>query len=124
MLDHIINLLAQSPAHQGFTIGQVNTCIVTPHNLNQAVGIFEDGQLVAWASWGWLSEEKADKFLDGHLNLTPEDWRSGDVLIFMDFVAPYGHARKLYRLCRNLFPDYPKAEWRRHLKHKRVGVAV
>lgn len=124
MLDHVLVLLAHSPTHHYWTIKEVATRIIPPVNLNQSVGIIEDGHLKAWASWGFLSEEKSDKFLNGDYELMPEDWRSGNVLVFMDFVAPYGHTRKLYRMCRNLFPKYPKAEWRRHLKNKRVGVAL
>jgi len=124
MLDHVLVLLAHSPTHHYWTIEEVAKRIIPPVNLNQSVGIIENGYLQAWASWGFLSEEKSDKFLNGDYELMPEDWRSGNVLVFMDFVAPYGHTRKLYRMCRNLFPKYPKAEWRRHLKNKRVGVAL
>ena len=121
MLDHVIGLLTQSDVHKDWTVCQINRVIVPPVNLNQCVGIFEKGYLVAWASWGFLSEEKSDMFLEGNYRLQPEDWRCGNTLVFMDFVAPFGHTKKLYRMCRNLFPKYPKAEWRRHTKQRRVG---
>ena len=124
MLDHIIHLLTQSPVHQDWTVKQISRCVIPPVNLNQSIGIVEDGYLKAWASWGFLSEEKSDMFLEGKYELQPEDWRSGDVLVFMDFVAPFGHTRKLYRMCRQLFPKYPKAEWRRHTKDRRVGAML
>jgi len=124
MLDHVILLMSQSDTHQNWTVDQVRRCIIPPVNFNQCAGIVEDGYLMAWVSWGFLSEEKADIFLEGKYSLQPEDWRSGNVLIFMDAIAPFGHMRKLSRMCRNLFPDYPKAEWRRHRKQKRVSVNV
>jgi cytolysin-activating lysine-acyltransferase len=124
MLDHVINLLAQSETHKNWTVEQINRCITPPVNLKQCQGIIEDGKLVAWCSWGFLSDEKSDKFLTGEYRLQPNDWRSGNVLVFMDFVAPFGHTQKLYRMCRNLFPKYPKAEWRRHLKKRRVGAML
>ena len=123
MLDHVIHLLAHSDTHRDWDVGQITRCI-PPVNLEQSMGIIEDGYLKAWVSWGFLSEEKADIFLEGDYDIMPDDWRSGNVLVFMDFVAPFGHTRKLSRMCRNLFPDYPKAEWRRHLKQRRFGVSV
>lgn len=124
MLDHIIHLLAHSNIHKDWNVQQVSRLIIPPVNLNQSIGIVEDGYLKAWASWGFLSEKKSDMFLEGKYELQPEDWRSGDVLVFMDFVAPFGHTRKLYRMCRQLFPKYPKAEWRRHTKDRRVYSAL
>jgi len=124
MLDHVIHLMAQSDTHKTWTVDQITRCIIPPVNLNQCAGIVEDGYLKAWVSWGFLSAEKADIFLDGECKLQPEDWRGGNVLVFMDLIAPFGHARKLSRMCRNLFPDYPKAEWRRHRKQKRVKLNV
>lgn len=124
MLDHVIHLLSQSELHKVWTVEQITRCIIPPVNLNQHAGMFENGYLVAWASWAFLSEEKSDSFLEGDMSMTPNDWRSGNVLVFMDIVAPYGHCRPLIRKCRNLFPKYPKAEWRRHTKNKRVGAML
>lgn len=124
MLDHVLVLLSQSETHRDWTVQQITRCIIPPVNLNQCVGIFEDGYLKAWASWGFLSEEKADKFLEGEYRLQPEDWRSGQRLVMMDFIAPFQHTTELVKIVRQLFPDYPKAEWRRHTKQRRFGVAV
>jgi hemolysin-activating ACP:hemolysin acyltransferase len=62
-------------------------------------------------------------FLEGNYKLMPEDWRSGNVLIFADAIAPFGHIKKLSNMCRDIFPNYPKAEWRRHSQNKRVAVS-
>jgi cytolysin-activating lysine-acyltransferase len=123
-LDHVIHLLAHSDIHRKFTMEQADKLFIPPVNLRQNIGIFEFGHLVAWASWMFTDREKADRFLNGEYKLTPPDWSSGDVLVFVDFVAPFGHTRKLYRQCRNLFPEYPKAEWRRHKKSRRVNSAL
>lgn len=120
-LDHVIYLLQGSEAHSHFDLNTVCRCLIPPVNLKQSIGLFENGFLVAWCSWAFVSREKSDIFLTGEYKIKPEDWRSGDVLIFMDFVAPFGHTRKLYRKCRELFPKYPKAEWRRHLKGRKVS---
>ena len=121
MLDHVINLLAQSENYKGFTVGQINRCIVPPVNLQQCAGVFENGHLVGWCSWAFLSKEKADIFLEGSYKIQPGDWRSGNVLVIMDFVAPFGDMRKLYKLCRSFFPQKIKVSWRRHSKERRVS---
>jgi len=109
MLDHVLNLLAHSENHRHYDVIQINRCIIPPVNLNQCVGIVEDGHLLAWASWMFTTREIGDIFLDGEYEVQPHDWSSGDVLIMMDMVAPFGHARQLYRMCRNLFPDCKKS---------------
>jgi len=91
---------------------------------SQYITLYDEDKIVGFASWGFISQEKAGMFLDGEYELAPEDWRSGDVLIFMDFIAPFGHTIKLTRALRNLFPDTTKAEWRRHTQNKRVGVNI
>ena len=123
-LDNVLVLLAQTSTYCNWTIKQVATNIIPPIDLKQCIGIVEDNRLKAWVSWAYLPKEKKENFLDGMYTLKPNDWASGPYLVFMDFVAPFGHSRRLHRICRNIFPEYPKAEWRRHLKHKRVGVNV
>ena len=120
MLDQVIHLLSQSETHKDFNVEQISRCIIPPVNLQQCAGLFEDGYLTGWCSWAYLSEEKADIFLEGNYKIQPDDWRSGNVLVFMDFVAPFGNFRNLYTLCRSIFPKNIKVSWRRHTKQRRV----
>jgi cytolysin-activating lysine-acyltransferase len=122
MLSHVIHLMSLTDTYKVWTADQINRCVVPPVNLHQCTGIFEDGYLVAWVSWAWMDRENASKFLDGCYTMSPESWSSGDELVFMDCIAPFGHVRELMRICRQLFPHYNKAQWRRHIKEKRVGV--
>ena len=123
MLDHVLHLLSQSETHREWRINQITRCIIPPVNLNQYVGIVENGYLVAWCSWAFMDKESGDKFLNGDYSMQPDRWSSGDRLVFMDFVAPFGHTKKLTRIVKQQFPNYKKAEWRRHLKQRRFGVA-
>jgi len=124
MLDQVIYLMTFSDFHRDFTTDQISRCIIPPVNLNQCAGLVENGYLTAWVSWAFMDDKSADKFLEGEYTMEPSSWSSGERLVFMDCIAPFGQARQLMRLCRQLFPDYPKAEWRRHLKQRRVGVMV
>lgn len=126
MLDSVVVLLSQTSTYCNWTVKQICNNIIPPIYLKQYVGIIEDKQLKAWVTWAFLSKETSELFLDGKYKLQPKDWHSGTYLVFMDFVAPYGHTKKLHRLCYNIFKDYPyrKVRWRRHIKNKRVGVNV
>jgi cytolysin-activating lysine-acyltransferase len=124
MLDQVIHLMSQTETYRDWTVDQVSRCIIPAVNLNQCTGIVEDGYLVAWVSWAFMDEENGDKFLDGNYTMQPESWSSGDRLVMMDFIAPFQHTPQLVKIVRQLFPDYPKAEWRRHIKQKRVGVKL
>ena len=123
MLDSVIHLMTFSDVHKSWTVEQVNRCITPPINLQQCAGIVEGGNLVAWVSWAFMDDNTGDKFLDGLYSMKPDSWSSGERLILMDFIAPFGHTKKLVKIVRRLFPKQTKAEWRRHLKQRRFGVA-
>lgn len=98
--------------------------IIPPINLNQIEIVTENGYVVAFATWAFMSKGKADIFLEGKYIMQSEDWSSGTVPVFMDFVSPFGHSLQLYRKCREKFPKLDAARWRRHMKKKRVGVKL
>ena len=118
LIPHVLSLMADSESHSGFTVPQIIRCILPPLYLGQHTGIVEDDRLQAWCSWAFMTPEKADAFLDGNYRIQSGDWAEGTTLVFMDFIAPYGHARKLYRECRRLFGTQP-AGWIRHTKGKK-----
>jgi len=120
-MEPILRLMAASEAHAGFMVPQILRCIVPPLRLGQHTGVVEDGVLVAWASWAFMEPGLADRFLADEHKVQPEDWCSGDRLVFMDFIAPHGHAMPLYRRLRELFGTQPAA-WVRHTRNKRVEV--
>ncbi|MEI9903617.1 MAG: toxin-activating lysine-acyltransferase [Asticcacaulis sp.] len=53
-----------------------------------------------------MSAEVEAAYLGGQAVLSESELTSGDRLYFMDFIAPYGHARKVIRELRtSVFPD-------------------
>jgi cytolysin-activating lysine-acyltransferase len=50
---------------------------------------------VGLVAWAWLGEPAAARYADGHHWLEADDWRSGRELWFIEFVAPFGHARRI-----------------------------
>lgn len=126
MIERVLCLMHQSIHHRAYTVDTVLRCIVPPIHLDQCVCVEKNGQLTAWASWAWLAKDKADAFLTGDYKIQPGDWASGENLVIMDFIAPGGDARTLYREIRRTFESIPAdilpgATWVRFAKHGRIG---
>ena len=125
MLEHILGLMQQSDHHRNYNVDTILRCIVPPLERGQHTYLVRDGAVVAWASWAWLPECKAKAFLHDAYKLKPDDWCSGDTLVFMDFIAPGGPALALYGQLRRTFKDIPASElpgasWVRFAKHGKI----
>lgn len=128
MLEQVLHLMHCSPHHRAYTVDTVLRCVMPPLHLDQNTGIERDGHLMAWASWAWMTPDKAEAFLGDEYKIQPGDWRSGERLVIMDFIAPFGDARALHRTLRNLFATIPTdilpgATWVRFAKHGKIGAA-
>lgn len=119
VIDHVLLLMSSSDFYCRYSVEQVVRTIFPPLHLKQHTGIVENGRLVAWCSWAFMSEDKKQQFMTAEYRVQPADWRSGKELVFMDFIAPYGHARQLCRDVRGLFQNYEGAVWLRRPKNNR-----
>jgi len=128
MIDQVLRLMHRSPHHRRYTVDTIVRCIQPPLDLGQHTWVERDGQVVAWASWAWLPEDKAEAFLNDAYKLHPDDWCSGGSLVFMDFIAPPecgSHAMALYRQLKDTFKGIPATEvsgaaWVRFAKHGKI----
>jgi len=125
MLEHVLNLMRRSDHHRNYSVDTILRCIVPPLERGQHTYLVRDGAVVACGSWAWLPEGKAEAFLHDAYKLKPDDWCSGDTLVFMDFIAPGGHALALYGQLRRTFKDIPATElpgasWVRFAKHGKI----
>jgi len=50
----------------------------------------KSGLPLAFGSWAYLSDEAAARAKNDIRRLSPIDWKSGDNLILMDLIAPFG----------------------------------
>lgn len=119
MLEQVLRLMDRSPHHRGYSVDTILRCIVPPLQLGQYAGIERGGRLVAWASWAWLPPAKAEPFLKDAYKIQPQDWCSGDALVFMDFIAPDGDALRLFGHLKRTFDAHPAA-WVRFAKHGKI----
>lgn len=90
--------------------------LVLPAILNSQYRLYRRGaNPVAYVSWGFFSEEAERRFVRAPIRISPDDWKSGSRIWFIDFIAPFGDGTWLHRELRNnLFPDHSGRALRRY----------
>ena len=107
LIGEITSLLMLSKVHRKLQVRDIADMILPPVLLNQ-YRIYRNakGQPIAFVTWARFSENAEKSYLSGQKVLSREDWKSGDFVYVTDFIAPYGHARKIVRdLLANVFPN-------------------
>lgn len=95
LMGEIAYLLSHSPAHLGYTIADLMKFFLVPIRLNQFRIYRTRDRPVGLAVWAYLSEDVAARYARGDYELRAEDWRAGREIWFVEFIAPFGHARRL-----------------------------
>lgn len=107
LLGEITGLLMASKVHRKYQIRDIADVIFPAINLGQYV-IFRNARKepIAFVTWGRFSAVVENKYLNGNPVLTEHELNSGDRLYFLDFAAPYGHARQVTsHLRKHMFPN-------------------
>jgi cytolysin-activating lysine-acyltransferase len=89
-LGEVVGLLLHSPLHRGFTVADVEDWFVPPLRLGQYRFYRRGPTAVGIVTWASLDERRLATFLAGDDALARDDWRGGDRLVIVDFVAPAG----------------------------------
>ena len=109
-------LWISSEAHRDLPLHSLPAAVLPAIKRRQFVLASEEGKPVFFASWALMNEEAEKRFLETHqLLMKPEDWSSGDRFWFIDWVAPFGHSKACFDICRN---DFFKGVSARSLYHK------
>ena len=88
LVGQIVGLLTQSQAHRHLFLADLEWLIGPPMVLRQ-FRLFHDGkQPVAVALWASVSDEVEKELIAGRPRLRPNEWKSGDNLWLIDFIAP------------------------------------
>lgn len=88
MLGRAVWLMANSAPHKHLFITDMEWLIMPPVALEQFRIWREKNMPVAIATWAFLGPEQSERLKSGIKKLTPTDWKSGDELWLMDFIAP------------------------------------
>jgi cytolysin-activating lysine-acyltransferase len=107
LIGEITTLMMYSKVHSKFMILDIADIILPPIQLNQ-FRIYRDGNKkpVGFVSWAFFDDKTEKKYISGKAVMSLEEWNSGNNLFFTDFIAPFGHTKKMFKdLTHNIFPD-------------------
>lgn len=105
IIGHVAWLWGCSPLHKDWFISTFHNNVLPAIVHKQYVLLTDKGIPVAWCSWANLSLENEVKYIINTNSLDINDWISGDRKWFIDWIAPFGHTRKLYKYMRKRFPN-------------------
>lgn len=107
VLGAMVWLMSHSAYHRQWSAHAFNVDIVPAVVLNQFRVYHDDnGNPVGFATWAFTSTQVRDGLIARTHTLQFDDWRSGDQLLFNDFVAPWGQGVAIVNDLRtNIFPD-------------------
>lgn len=100
-------LMQHADYHRRWSLHAVNVDIVPAIVVGQyRIYHTPEGDPIGFVTWAYVRKEVKDILIHRRRPMTQEDWRSGDLLMFNDFVAPFGHGRWIVNELRStLFAD-------------------
>lgn len=99
-------LCSQTKYYKTWALNAFDTNIVPPLMKNQyKIYLDEQGTPVGLVTWAWLNGGACDKAMQGE-SLLWEEWTSGNHLYCHDFLAPWGHGKKIFKdMKEQVFPE-------------------
>lgn len=97
-----VSLMMHAPYHSSWLLMDVEREVFPPLIKNQ-FRIYQDTENnpVGFVSWAAITEEMKNNLVHMSKLMSWEDWDNGDLLIFYDFIAPFGHTRKILKDLRS-----------------------
>jgi cytolysin-activating lysine-acyltransferase len=101
-----VTMLEASSYHRGFRLYSVGREFLPPIAAGQCRVYVDTGnRLVGIVTWAWIEDAVRDRLLSRGHGIAASEWSAGNNLHFNDFVAPWGHAKAIFRdLSENVFP--------------------
>jgi cytolysin-activating lysine-acyltransferase len=116
-------LWMHSPLHQEWPSGLLAINVLPAITHRQFLIIRnKNGLPLHYTSWAFFDEERERQYLKDTNSITFNDWKCGDRMWFIDWIAPHGGSRSfIEKLRREFFPD-GAAFALRVKKHNTKGV--
>jgi cytolysin-activating lysine-acyltransferase len=106
LIGEITLLMMVSKVHRKMQIRDIADIVLPFINLDQFM-IYRNGvkRPVAFITWAYFSEEVEKEYLNGKAVLSEKELNSGKIIYMTDFIAPYGHAKRIIKELRtSIFP--------------------
>lgn len=106
LLGEMVWLYSLSDLHKNWSIASIHQWLL-PAILHKQFRIYhENGKPIGLVTWAWMSKEVEEAYVMNTKSLQPKDWKSGDRLWGIDWIAPHGHTKQMSRdIKHNLFPN-------------------
>ena len=89
-IGHAIWLMSRSPLHKHLMMTDIEWLLMPPIMLNQFHMWQDSGRPHGFASWAYFGDEQEERIANkGIRRLMPTDWKTGEALWLIDFVAPF-----------------------------------
>ncbi|MBU6338512.1 MAG: toxin-activating lysine-acyltransferase [Rickettsiales bacterium] len=113
LLGDVTALFLNSDYHKNFRIVNMWKEVVVPLTNGQYRIYYNKQNLpTVFVSWAFMSDEVSEKYQTGNYSLNHDEWKSGNNLWLMDFIAPFGDAKKIFAdLYENVFGKEHKAKF-------------
>jgi cytolysin-activating lysine-acyltransferase len=110
-------LMAHAPYHSQWDLFDFEREIVTPIELKQyRLYHSTNGEPTGFVSWAFISSEVKRSLVNRERPMQLDDWNSGSLLLFYDFIAPFGQSTWIVNDLRcNVFPNEEAFSFRRNL---------
>lgn len=103
VLGSAVWLWMQSSTHKDIPLSDLPVILLPAIKHGQFILALEKGKPVFFLSWAEMGEAAEACYLDAPPELMPlEDWKSGDRVWFLDWIAPFGHTRKMTRFLQKI----------------------
>src|SRR5688572_27244467 len=101
LIGEITLLMMLSQVHRKMQIRDIADIVLPFINLDQ-FRIYRNGvkRPVGFITWAYFSEEVEKEYLNGKAVLSEKELNSGKIIYMTDFIAPYGHAKRIIKELR------------------------
>lgn len=91
----IIWLLSQSQTHKFMFLADLEWSVIPPYRLRQFRIFHTNETPMALATWAMVSDAVLERLRKVGPRLRPDEWNSGDNVVLMDVVTPFGGLEKV-----------------------------
>lgn len=92
---HAIWLMTHSPIHKHLFMTDADWLVLPAISLEQYKLWTREGRPYGFASWAFLGPDAEARIKQGIRRIMPIDWKSGDALWLIDFIAPFGGQQEM-----------------------------
>jgi len=106
IIGEVASLMIGSDLHISYNLYDLRNIFIHAIDCDQfRIYHNKKGLPIGFVCWAFLSEEIEKLYIAGKYKLKPQDWNSGNNGWIIEFIAPFGHAKKIVSDLRdNIFP--------------------